>query len=170
MSDLTDLRHAAPPLFDQALALNAGVSDMTSPLSAARLRDLLAMACAAPAIVTDGRLDAVLLGFDQAAAYDSPNFLWFRNHLKSFAYIDRVVVAEDARDRGLGRRLYAAFADHAHRIGAPVLVCEVNLDPPNPGSDAFHAALGFAEIGRGSPSAGKVVRYLSRPVATSTGT
>jgi predicted GNAT superfamily acetyltransferase len=46
------------------------------------------------------------------------------------------------------------------------IVCEVNLDPPNPASDAFHAALGFAEVGTAVIDNGdKTVRYLSRRLA-----
>jgi predicted GNAT superfamily acetyltransferase len=43
------------------------------------------------------------------------------------------------------------------------LVCEVNSNPPNPASDAFHAALGFAEVGSASIlDDSKIVRYLQR--------
>jgi predicted GNAT superfamily acetyltransferase len=42
----------------------------------------------------------------------------------------------------------------------------VNSAPPNPESDAFHAALGFTEVGAGSPDGGgKRVRYLARALA-----
>ena len=40
-----------------------------------------------------------------------------------------------------------------------------NTDPPNPGSDAFHARLGFHEVGRAFlADRGKSVRYLEREV------
>ncbi len=44
------------------------------------------------------------------------------------------------------------------------MLCEVNHAPPNPGSDAFHARMGFGEIGRAVLSGGKTVRYLRRPL------
>ena len=37
--------------------------------------------------------------------------------------------------------------------------------PPNPGSDAFHAALGFVEAGQAEHPDGKVVRYLCKPLS-----
>ena len=42
------------------------------------------------------------------------------------------------------------------------MVCEVNAEPPNPASDAFHAALGFTEVGQATLNRGKVVRYFAR--------
>ena len=74
---------------------------------------------------------------------------------------DWIVVNAACRGQGLARRLYAELAAVARKAGHTELVCEVNLDPPNPVSDAFHAALGFRELGRGSPYAGKIVRYLA---------
>ena len=42
------------------------------------------------------------------------------------------------------------------------VVCEVNTIPPNPASDAFHAALGFVAVGTASVHGGsRTVRYLS---------
>jgi uncharacterized protein len=161
---LTDLRAAPDTLLRQVLALNDAVSDMTSPLDAMRLRRLLDWATLAPGIVAgDGTLCGFLIGMAPGSAYDSPNYRWFNDRMDTFAYIDRVVVAPAAQGRGVARRLYAAFADHAdrHRLGP--LVCEVNLTPPNPASDAFHAALGFTEAGRADLGRDKSVRYLARP-------
>jgi predicted GNAT superfamily acetyltransferase len=76
-------------------------------------------------------------------------------------YVDRVVVDEAARRRGLAQALYADLARTA--VERP-LVCEVNLEPPNPGSLAFHERLGFHPCGEAvDPRNGKRVRYLVRP-------
>ena len=80
-----------------------------------------------------------------------------------FVYVDRIVVAPSARGRGLARQLYDTLIGKAGVAGHQRIVCEVNLDPPNPGSDRFHAALGFAEVGSASIHGGtKRVRYLAR--------
>jgi predicted GNAT superfamily acetyltransferase len=154
-----DLR-ADPRHWDRVLELNRAVQEMTSPLDRDGLSALLAGAALAPAVAGDGgAVDAFLIAFRPGAAYASPNYRWFCDRLPDFLYIDRVVVAGDARGKGLARALY----DHvANAAGPRPLVCEVNSHPPNPGSDAFHAALGFAETGRGSPAPGKTVRYLLR--------
>jgi uncharacterized protein len=81
-----------------------------------------------------------------SAAYESPNYLWFRQRYRRLVYVDRVVVAPDARGRGYAGLLYADLFDRACRAGHDIVACEVNRDPPNPASDAFHAAQGFAAI------------------------
>lgn len=142
------------------LDLNNAHALELSWLDADRFRHLVRDAFAAWRI---GTADALLLALDQSAGYDSPNFLWFRSRLTRFVYVDRVVVAAGARGQGLASRLYRDLFEAAVEAGHDQVVCEVNSDPPNPGSDAFHAALGFSEMGIGTLDGGrKTVRYLAR--------
>jgi len=105
------------------------------------------------------------MAFDQDADYDSPNYLWFRERYPRFVYVDRIVVAPAMRKCGLANRLYEDLFRVAKDAGHDRVVCEVNSDPPNPASDAFHAALGFVEVGHASIHGGtKTVRYLARPL------
>lgn len=113
-----------------------------------------------------GDLDAFLLAFDQNADYDSPNFLWFRDRYPRFVYVDRIVVAGSARGSGCARRLYQELFEHAQNAGHERVACEVNISPPNAVSDAFHAALGFVEVGSASVYRdSRTVRYLLRPLS-----
>jgi uncharacterized protein len=146
------------------LALNNAHARELSWLEPARLAHLVEQAFLARRI---GDLDAFLLAFDQDADYDSPNFRWFCARYPRFVYVDRIVVASSARGRGCARRLYGDLFEHAARAGHERVVCEVNSRPPNPGSDAFHAALGFVEVGSAAIHGGsKTVRYLSRTLAS----
>ena len=148
------------PLGDALLALNNEHARELSWLEPERLRHLVAQAFLARRI---GNLDAFLLAFNQDADYDSPNFLWFRSRYRRFVYVDRIVVAASARGRGLARKLYDDLFKLALAAGHDRVVCEVNTQPPNPGSDAFHAALGFVEVGTADVYGGsRTVRYLSR--------
>ena len=109
--------------------------------------------------------DAFLLALAEKAPEIAPNYRWFAARFDRFVYIDRVVVAENARRRGLARLLYEDLFEAAARAGYARICCEVNSDPPNPISDAFHTALGFAEIGRAwLLDRGKAVRYLMREI------
>jgi uncharacterized protein len=142
------------------LALNNAHAAELSWLDEAALSHMIGQSFAAWRM---GEADALLIAFDQDADYASPNFQWFRERLPRFVYVDRVVVAPHARGRGLARRLYDELFAAAREAGHAVVACEVNRVPPNPGSDAFHAALGFAEMGEAAIHGGaKTVRYLVR--------
>lgn len=158
---LVDPRTAPRSDLLRLLALNNAAKVETSELDAARLQQLFGVAFLALATPDS---TALLIAFDQAAEYDSPNFLWFRARYDRFVYVDRVIVAEAERGRGLARQLYMALSAAAQAAGHTRVVCEVNIDPPNPVSDAFHGALGFAEVGRGQLARGKAVRYLEYPI------
>lgn len=148
------------PTLERVLALNNAHATELSWLDPDRLENLVARAFRVQYL---GDVDAFLLAFDQDADYDSPNFLWFRARHDSFVYVDRIVVAPIARGRGYARQLYDELFGQARRAGHDRVVCEVNSEPPNPASDAFHAALGFSEVGAATlPGGAKTVRYLRR--------
>jgi len=145
---------------DKLLALNNDNALALSWLEPEGLRHLVAEAFFAGRV---GNVDALLIAFDQGADYDSPNFLWFQARYQRFVYVDRVVVAAQARGRGLARRLYLELFRRAAQAGHDKIVCEINSDPPNPESDRFHEALGFTQIGSGLIHGGqKAVRYMAR--------
>ena len=142
------------------LALNTIHAAQLSLLDAAGLKRLLDAAYVARRI---GDLEAFMIAFDQDADYTSPNFLWFRERYPRFAYVDRIAVAESARGRGHARRLYEHLFEQARRDGHSIVTCEVNSDPPNPASDAFHDALGFRIVGEAAIHGGvRTVRYYER--------
>ena len=65
------------------------------------------------------------------------------------------------------RVLYEDLFAQACRLGHSRIACEVNALPPNPTSDAFHAALGFVQVGTATIDGGaKIVRYLVRDEPT----
>jgi uncharacterized protein len=142
---------------DTILALNALHETETSPLTHEKLIQMLAEAFYS-ATAAGGR-DGYLISFDQNADYDSVNFIWFKTRYPRFIYIDRVVVAAHARGQGIARRFYEGLFDQARAAGHTHIVCEINLAPANPGSLAFHTALGFVEVGQADLNSGKRVSY-----------
>jgi predicted GNAT superfamily acetyltransferase len=107
-----------------------------------------------------------LIAFDETAPYGSPNFLWFRERYPKFVYVDRIVIDPPQRGRGAARRLYEDLVAAALAHGRPLIVCEVNITPPNPASDAFHERLGFKTVGSATlPGGDKVVRCLAKELA-----
>jgi predicted GNAT superfamily acetyltransferase len=140
------------------LALNNAHATELSWVEPARFQALIRQAYFAARL---GEADGFMLAFDHRAEHDSPNYRWFRARYPRFVYVDRVVVDPAMRGRGFARSLYAAVMERARADGHTLIACEVNLDPPNPASDAFHGALGFTEAGRAGVGS-KIVRYLTR--------
>lgn len=100
------------------------------------------------------------------ADYDSGNYLWFSDRYGDFVYLDRIAIAPAFQRRGLGRAMYAEVERQAaeRRPDATHLTLEVNLRPRNDMSLAFHAALGFAEVGRRETDYGALVSLLAKPL------
>jgi predicted GNAT superfamily acetyltransferase len=106
-----------------------------------------------------------LLALAEGKSYRSLNYRWFSEQYDAFVYIDRIVVAPDFARRGVGRQLYQALEQHAAGK-TPMLACEVNIQPPNPTSLAFHHSLGFREVGRQDTDGGhKRVSLLRKLLA-----
>jgi predicted GNAT superfamily acetyltransferase len=101
-----------------------------------------------------------VLCFDPGVEYDSENYRYFESHFDSHFYIDRIVIAKSFRGAGLGVALYESVFEEAKKRGAESVTCEVNLDPPNPVSIAFHRRMGFGDVGTQDTKGGSVVVQL----------
>jgi predicted GNAT superfamily acetyltransferase len=143
------------------LSLNNAHAKETSALDEVSLAALLGMAFYARGI--DSGATAFLIALDHNASYINPNFAWFKAFREQFVYIDRIIVAETARGHGIARLLYEDLFTAAKQAGHNRVVCEVNIEPPNPASDAFHAAMGFVGVGQATIHNGaKTVRYFEK--------
>jgi len=157
------IRNARSSGFDAILRINAEAQPKVMRLSRDELAGVLA---AAPQFLvwTEGEeVVAYLIAYVGTDSYDGEEFAWFRANLPgSFLYVDQIAIAPEAQGRGIGRRIYQALIERARTTGTRSLACEVNLLPPNPGSLAFHARVGFVEAGRMATSDGREVCLLTR--------
>lgn len=161
-----EIRDITPADVPALLALNNGEAERVNALTQEALEGLLSRAFAAR-LTADGNggILAFLIAFDHATPPQGPNHSWFTARESYFAYIDRVVVAPGARGRGVARALYEDLARTALAELTNLLACEVNLDPPNPESMAFHEKLGFTPCGEAVDRRnGKRVQYLRKPI------
>ena len=158
-----EIRDILPTDLPALLALNNAEAEAVNAQTSEGMAALLARAWAAR-MAADG--SGFLVAFDAATPPQGPNHAWFTARESSFAYVDRVVVRPDRRGQGVARALYADVARLAAAERMDVLCCEVNLDPPNPGSLLLHEKLGFLPVGEATDRRnGKRVRYLSRAVS-----
>ncbi len=158
-----EIRPAAAGDAPGILALNLESEWALSPLDRAGLAALLD--AAQVALVAEDRDDVAgfALALAPGAAYDSANFRWFDQRFDSFLYLDRIAVAGTHRRRGVGAAIYEAMEEHARRAGR--MCCEVNLEPRNDASLAFHAARGYGEVGTLEHPGGKRVVLLVKELA-----
>jgi predicted GNAT superfamily acetyltransferase len=141
------------------LELNNAAVPAVNALDLAQLTELVNLSAVALTVDT---LECLLVALRPGLPYASANYRWFSERYPDFLYVDRVVVAPDARGAGLGTQLYAEVRKHAQALGAPRITCEVNAVPANPGSQRFHERLGFATIGRLCSGGGKEVGMMEK--------
>ena len=127
-------------------SLNNSVVNLTSPMDAERIQQLHAMSSYHRVIIQDSQLMAFLLVLGPDCDYNSVNYQWFDQHYDNFAYIDRIVVRDGSRGRGLGTLLYENLFAWATGQKIWNIVCEYNAEPLNEASRDFHNALGFQEV------------------------
>ncbi|MBV9830615.1 MAG: GNAT family N-acetyltransferase [Marmoricola sp.] len=139
------LRPLVPADHQAVLALNERNVELLAPLDEARLVQLVAWAETAAALDVDGTFAGFVLTFGAGSPYDGENFAWFSERYPDFTYLDRVVIHEDFRRRGLGTRVYDELEV---ACGRPLFTLEVNIEPANEPSLAFHRARGFVDVGR----------------------
>ena len=110
-----------------------------------------------------GEVCAFCITFAPDAPDAGVNHQWFADRYESFVYLDRIAIDSTHQNLGLGALLYQTVeqrmldsAEHS------LLCCEVNLEPPNPGSLRFHKRIGFSECGVETTAPGYVVTYLQK--------
>ncbi len=158
MSDSPVLRPMTVDDVPSVLKLNARDVELLSPMDEVRLGQLRTWTHRADVIDVRGQVAGFVLTFGPGTEYDSANYAWFAERFADrFCYLDRIVIAPSYRRRGLGRFVYDQLEAAAAPWGRMVL--EVNVQPPNDASLAFHTGRGYVEIGRRA-SPGHVVAMM----------
>jgi predicted GNAT superfamily acetyltransferase len=134
--------------FPEVLRLNAESVHFLSPLDGGGLANLQQQSPFHRVLESEGQVVAFLIALEQGADYGSPNYRWFAARYEYFLYVDRVVVSSSFQGRGAGALLYRQLFEYAAEHDMPMVCCEFDVAPPNPGSAAFHARFGFAEVAR----------------------
>jgi predicted GNAT superfamily acetyltransferase len=115
-------------------------------------------------VVWDIGGDAVgfAFAFAPGSTYESVNYRWHGERFADFLYLDRIAVSSRARRTGIGSKIYdyieALAAEHGR------MVCEVNSDPPNEESLAFHERRGYRPVGTLRQPDGHETVMLEKPL------
>jgi uncharacterized protein len=149
ISNRSVIRPIEPVDLDRIVEINAANVPEVGAVDAERMAYLLGQSPIALAVELDRRIVGFCLVMPPDSNYDSVNYRWFTERYDDFMYLDRVAFDADAQGRGLGTLLYAEVDRQMVERGAAArLALEVNVDPPNEPSLAFHARRGFEEVGQ----------------------
>jgi uncharacterized protein len=154
------LRESTRADWRRMLELNLASERELSPLDEQRLEWILSLAHRDVVAERGREIAGFALAIPQGTEYDSENYRWFAARFERFLYLDRIVVGESQRRHGVGTQLYDAMEIAA--VPFERMVCEVNLQPPNPASLAFHIARGYTEIDRLEHGSEKLVALLGK--------
>lgn len=146
------------------LELNRASVRELSELDERRLQWLISLAHSALAVDHEGRLAGFALAITPGGSYDSENYRWFAARYERFLYLDRIAVCAQLRRQGIATLLYDAMEAAAEPFER--MVCEVNVEPPNPASLAFHGARGYVELGRLAHGEHKLVALLAKELTS----
>ena len=159
------IRELKPQDIEPVLAINNNAVPAVNPLIISELIDLVDMSQKAWVVEEGGSIGGVLIIIGPDEPYQSSNYIWLNSQFTNFCYVDRIIIDPSNKRKGYGRLLYCALEDHAISEGVDVLLCEVNVEPKNPQSLAFHESLGWVPFQDRKHGPGKAVRYFQKPVS-----
>jgi uncharacterized protein len=159
------IRALEPSDLERVLAINEANVPEVSTLDLDRLQFLVDESAFSLVVDVDGVVAGFCLVLGPDSAYASVNYRWFMDRFIDAMYLDRVAFSSEFQGRGFGTALY----DEVHRRVAAIdgmarWTLEVNLEPPNTPSLAFHAARGFSEVGQQHTPYGITVSLMERLV------
>lgn len=142
------IRMYGPDDAEAVLALNAENVPEVGRMDMPYLESLAAEAFMLEVVEIDGNIEGAIVVLEEGANYASPNYAWFSQRHDSFVYVDRIMLSELCRGRGIGQQLYELVSHRGRAELKDVMLAEVNTIPENPRSLRFHEVFGFVEIGR----------------------
>ena len=152
---MLSIRDAVPADLPAVQAMNQAAQPAVSDMPLEETRRFLEIAAYFRLAIEGDAVAGFLIGLEPGTDYASLNYAWFSERYDSFVYVDRIVIEEGFRGRGVGGALYADFERFGRERGAPRMTCEVNTRPRNDISLRFHAKSGFREVGEQDTEGGK---------------
>jgi uncharacterized protein len=145
------IRERTPDDDDAVRAVNGANVPEVGPLDEDRLHLFSTRAASFDVVEVGGAVVGVFVGLAEDLPYTSPNYRWFADRHRRFAYVDRIALQPEVRGLGVADALYDRFESWARASGRPVVCAEVNVEPPNPRSLRFHERRRFTVVGELAP-------------------
>jgi len=165
MSANPRIRDFVPDDLESVWRLNEAAVDAVSSVTREQMLALVDMSRDVLVVSERDEIVGFCNTFDPGADYRSINYRWFSERYDEFIYLDRIVIAEPHRNRGIGALLYGEIERRMVAASKPQhLLCEVNFSPPNEGSLRFHRRLGFLPVGYQESKPGLIVEMLAKLV------
>lgn len=134
---IRDMTHSD---FDSIVHLNQNALEGVGPLDNESLSLLVKMSDQALVAEDGGDIAGFVITLPPGAEYDSSRYRWFEDTLvDDYVYLDRIVVSDQHRRKGVASMLYEEIEGDA-----PVAL---EVYDTNDVSLAFHESRGFAEVG-----------------------
>ena len=134
-------------LFDFILSSNQENEPQVGSLDKVKLQSLLDQANYCKVAFHNNEPAGFLLCLPDNIEYESLNYKWVSERYSNFMYIDRISVLQKFQNLKLGTALYTDLLYFSIENGYDIILCEVNIMPPNPGSIRFHKKFDFVECG-----------------------
>lgn len=133
------IREIAHSDLDAIVELNQDCLEGVGPLDYESASILVKISDKALVLEEDGDIAGFVITLPPGAEYESSRYEWFEDRLDEYVYLDRIVVSDDHRRKGIASRLY-------EEIEGDVPVA-LEVYETNDVSLAFHATRGFETIG-----------------------
>lgn len=156
------IRQITPQDLASVLAINNEAVPAVNALTASELSDIINISEKAWVVDEGDKIVGVLIVLGPRESYGSANYTWLNSQFTNFCYVDRIIIATSGKRKGYGKALYLALEEHAVSTGVEMLLCEVNVEPENPQSMAFHESLGWVPFQDREHGPGKIVRYFKK--------
>ena len=142
------IRNAELRDYPAILRMNEADVELLSPMDEEKLRRASELTELFQVIEKDGKVCAFQMIYREGTDYWSDNYKWFSERYDKFLYVDRIVVHKDYRGYGLARMFYEEVFRHAKAEGVSLVTTEIDIEPVyNAPSMAFHAKMGFSQVG-----------------------
>ena len=142
------IRKALKKDYSEILKLNRNDVEMLSPLDDNILGKMDELSEIFQVIEEDNRVIAFILAFKDGCDYWSDNYGWFLDNYTNFIYIDRIVIDESYRKRGLAQELYENLFNYALKNKYNLVCAEIDIEPEyNYPSIKKKKKMGFRQVG-----------------------